>query len=462
MFLIIKKNKQIKRPPVPNGGHAPKYKENSGNMIIPRYKRECKPNSLLREYQIPRVAQALEILTKHKIAYYVAETRTGKTLMSLSTAQMYGASDVLFVTKKKAIPEVKNDFDFLKPNFGITITNYEALHRIHKRSDFDLIIADEAHTLGGYTDPLNPSKRVTDIKVFCKNKPVILLSATPSPESFSTLFYEFHISDFSPWAKYETFKEWAKDYVDVKIKRVPHPCNDYSHAKKDMILKDISKMKITLTQKESGFKFEIQEKVIQCPVPTSIKDLFSKLTKDRFLIISNQDITADTPAKKKSKAHQLSSGSLITDTREYLVLSTYKVQHLKKIIDIKEIKKPIVFYKYKSEFGLLQSFFWETITSNPVEFQSSEKSMFSAQYISGREGIRLDSGDAVFFFSPDFAYLSYEQAKNRLQDMTRETAPSLYWLLGLDVDRSIMETVKKKKDYTASHFKKEFLKDGKR
>lgn len=57
----------------------------------------------LRNYQKEIAAKAQAILKRHKIVLLAAEVRTGKTLMALETARLYGAKHVLFLTKKIAI-----------------------------------------------------------------------------------------------------------------------------------------------------------------------------------------------------------------------------------------------------------------------------------------------------------------------------------------------------------------------
>jgi len=413
---------------------------------------------ILRDYQKQVVDLAHCIIAKKKLVYIAAETRTGKTLMALRISDLRDSKSVLFVTKKRAIKSIKKDYKLLKPNFKLTVINYESLHKLTTH-DFDLVIIDEAHTLGAFP---KASQRTRRLQAICINKPIIFLSATPTPESFSSLYHELSISSFSPWRQYKNFYHWARDYVNIKKQFInTHNFTIYTEAKKEKVLADFEPLRVSLTQKEAGFNFEIDEQIINCPVPDQIQKYFDDLRKNDFLIIDEKEITADSPAKKKSKVHQLSSGSLITDTREHLLISTYKAKYLDVFMRSKNIKKAIVFYKYKSELELLKGYFYPWIVTDPEVFQrcdQCDRVIFTAQYLSGREGIRLDTSDAVFFFSPDFAYLSYEQAKNRLQDLDREKTPVLYWMMGLPVDRSIMDTVKNKDDYTATHFKREFLK----
>ena len=119
---------------------------------------------ILRKYQEEIAEQGLAILSKYKIVYLSMEVRTGKTLTALSIAERYGAKNVLFLTKKKAVENgtIQNDYNLLAPSYSITITNNESLHKI--TGTFDLLISDEHHRcLIGET--LVNNTKIKDIKI---------------------------------------------------------------------------------------------------------------------------------------------------------------------------------------------------------------------------------------------------------------------------------------------------------
>lgn len=97
----------------------------------------------LRDYQIDIANRALNILTDKKIVYISAEVRTGKSLMALETAKLFGAKRVLFLTKKKAISSIEDDYRDFRYTFDLIVINDESMHKIE--GDFDLVIHDEHH-----------------------------------------------------------------------------------------------------------------------------------------------------------------------------------------------------------------------------------------------------------------------------------------------------------------------------
>ena len=66
-------------------------------------------NFKLRDYQQKFSVQGLEILKKHKILILNMEVRTGKTHTTLDIGKNY--NNVLFITKKKAIQSVLDDYE---------------------------------------------------------------------------------------------------------------------------------------------------------------------------------------------------------------------------------------------------------------------------------------------------------------------------------------------------------------
>ena len=118
----------------------------------------------LRDYQKDIIIKGSEILKTYKFLYLAMEVRTGKTLTSLGIAEKVGAKKVLFVTKKKAMSSIVNDYELQNPNFHLSVINYESLHTIMYDEDWDLVILDEAHSCF-VAGTLVDGKKIEDISV---------------------------------------------------------------------------------------------------------------------------------------------------------------------------------------------------------------------------------------------------------------------------------------------------------
>lgn len=404
----------------------------------------------LRDYQERISTEAAAKLKQYGMCYLAMECRTGKTLTALATAIRYGASSVLFLTKLKAIGSIHDDSARLSPGYTLEVTNYESCHKCAGR--YDLIILDEAHCLGAYP---KPSKRTEHVKRLCKGLPVLYLSGTPSPESYSQLFHQFWVSEFSPFAEYPNFYKWAKaGYVDVREKRVNgYRINDYSHADKAMIDEAAGHLFMTYTQEEAGFFTDIEEYALECPMLTGTAQIMRILKRNKVYYFADAPVLGDTPAKLMGKLHQLSGGTVITEDGAHRILDRSKALYLRNRFAGQKIA---VFYVYQSELDLLRSVFPQW-TDSPEEFQQSGDLVFISQIRRAREGVRLDTADAIIFYNLEFSYLSYEQGRNRIMSKERATPAKVYFLISdCGIDRDILEAVRNKQDFTASYYRRKY------
>lgn len=404
----------------------------------------------LRDYQIDISDRAALCLQQHGIAYLAMEVRTGKTITAFETIRKMGFLTVLFVTKKKAIASIVSDYQHFKNLFACTVINFESVTKVH--GTFDIVVIDEAHSLGKLG---KPSKRVKDLIKFTKNVPILYLSATPSPENWSQLYHQFYVSSFSPFKDCSNFYKFAHKYVDIKKKRVyGNEINDYSHARIEEIEPLIKHLFFTQTQKESGFTEMISETIIYCEMSSGQKYLIEKLKKDKIYEgKTGVVILADSSVKLQSKVHQICSGTVIDENGTYHIISNTKALAIK---DYFKNQKIAIFYKFKAELELLKNVFinW---TDSPEYFQSNKDSTFLGQFLSAREGTRLDTADALVMFQIDFSYLSYAQTRGRIVSKERIKDAKLYWVFSKDgLEEKVYKCVCKKKDFTNRHFKKEY------
>ncbi len=404
----------------------------------------------LRDYQIDISDKASQSLRDHKIAYLCCETRTGKTIIAMETIKKYGAKNVLFVTKLKAIPSIVSDYQSYVNDFECTVINYDSLHKV--QGSFDLVVCDESHSLSAFP---KQSKRVKDIKRLTLGLPIIYLSATPSPESFSQLYHQFYISSFSPFAQYKNFYHWAKVFVDVKVQYLyGRTVNDYSGARIKDIEPFVKHLFFSQTQVDSGFENRIEESVIYVPMSEGQKILINRINKDGvFTGRTGATILADTAVKKMSKIHQICSGTVKDEAGIGHVLTSAKAEKIKEMFAGKKIA---VFYHFVAEFEMLKAVFpnWTAI---PEEFQADNEKTFLGQFVSSREGVRLDTAFAIIFINIPYSFLSYEQGRNRIVSKERTEKARLYWVFAEDgIEEKIYKVLKSKKDYTSFHYKKDF------
>jgi superfamily II DNA or RNA helicase len=406
----------------------------------------------LRDYQEEISTEAAKLLEWAKIAYLALEVRVGKTVTALATAKKYGATSVLFVTKKMAIGSIEKDYKAYNPGFALTVINYEQLHNLE--TSFDLIIIDEAHSIGQY--PIR-ARRTNLLKKICAEKPIIYLSGTPTPEAYTQIYHQLWVSSFSPFKAYINFYKWAKEFVHIKKKYLyGRELNDYSNANKAKIEEHIKHLFITYTQGDAGFGQQIKEEVIKVRMRPVTYKVANNLIANRVVIGKRgNELVADTEVKLMQKLHQIYSGTVKDETGQALCFDNSKVDFIAHHFRGKRIA---IFYKFVAEGQMLAQQFGDRVTTSPEEFNCSEDKIFISQIQSGREGINLSTADCIVMLNIDFSAVSYMQARARLQSKERVKEAKIFWVFSEGgIEDKIYKAVIGKQDYTLSWFRKDFL-----
>ena len=399
---------------------------------------------ILRDYQIEIAKNAAEKLKSLKIIYFAMQTRTGKTLTALQTAQNLNVRNVLFLTKKKAVQNIISDYHSFDFNFRLTVTNYEQADKY--TPEFDMVIVDEASNLGAYP---KPSLRTKMIKELVGDNYLVLMSATPSSESYSMLFHQFWISEFSPFRFYKNFYRWADDFVTVIQKKFNGVrINDYSRANKEKIMEVLNDYFITFTQEQAGFNQEVFEKIQHVKMKDSTYNLIKVLLRDRIY----KDIICDSPVKLQSKTHQIFSGTVKNEDGTHIKFDDSKINYIKEHYKGKKIA---IYYMFIAEGEMLKANF--DTTDDYVEFNNSVDKVYISQLQSGSMGIDLRTADYLLMYNIHFSSTIYWQVRNRIQSKDRTTVPMVHWIFSENgIEDKVYKAVVEKKNYTVSYYKRDY------
>ncbi|RQO79163.1 hypothetical protein DBR40_05440 [Pedobacter sp. KBW01] len=447
---------------------------------------------ILRDYQIANAKKGIEILQERHLVYLQCEVRTGKTLMALEIAKIGGYGNVLFATKKKAISSIQKDYDDFGYKFDITIINDESLHTVV--GDFDLVIHDEHHRFGSFPKPGIATKK---FKERFSHLPMIFLSGTPHPESYSQVYHQFWISNFSPFAEFKNFYKWfaglefVKTEFDLGYGMVANYSNNedtiykfYSiqlrklnkkdpkytdkqieikvnqtksiaamHKANAKLMRIIDPYLIKQTQAEAGFTSSVNEKVIYCKMQDITYKLINKLKKDKVVRGKDEVILGDTAVKCMGKVHQLSSGTIKFESGNSAIIDDSKARFIRDKFTSYKIG---IFYKFQSELDMLKQVYGDKLCTDLDTFNATDKNI-ALQIVSGREGISLSKADYLVYINIDFSSLSYWHSRDRLTTMDRKNN-DIFWVFAEGgIEDYVYNAVIKKKDYTSSVFKKDFL-----
>ena len=404
-----------------------------------------------RDYQKDIISRGIGILKPHRFLYLAMEVRTGKTLTSLGICEKLHIKKVLFITKKKAISSIKNDYELLQPEFELEVINYESLHKV-RQTGWDVVICDEAHGMGAFPKPSGRSKKVSRL-VYRSNPYVILLSGTPTPEAYSQMYHQVHFIPRNPFATYKNFYQFANNYVSVVKKKIGGMyINDYSKGS-IKIIEHMSPYTINFSQKDAGFVVETKENVLEVEIKQSTTDLIKKLKRDLVVEGESEVILADTSVKLMTKVHQLCSGTIKFESGNSMVLDLSKAEFIKQKFKGKKIG---IFYKFKQELNAIKEVFGNDICTDLDCFNTTNKNI-ALQIVSGREGISLRKAECLVYYNIDFSATSYWQSRDRMTTKDR-LKNNIYWIFSKGgIEKDIYKAVVKKKDYTLTHFKRDFV-----
>ena len=413
----------------------------------------------LRDYQKDISSQGADILFEKGFLYLSMQVRTGKTLTAMATCNKLverGVFEhpvsVLFLTKKKAISGIEKDIEgFGSPLLDVEVINYESIHKRGKKC-WDIVVCDEAHGLGAFP---KPSKRARDVAAVIKacGSYVILLSGTPTPESYSQIYHQVYAIPKNPFSAYKNFYDFARTFVRVTSRRINgYEVKDYSDASSGVV-DMMSPYTISFTQEQAGFNSNIEEHVLACDMSDATKALIKDLKRDKVKETEFGTILCDTSVKFMSKMHQICSGTVICEDGSAIVINDDKARFIKERFKGKKIG---IFYKFKAELTALKGVFGHTLTTEISEFNGSDKNI-ALQIVSGREGISLREADALVYYNIDFSATSYWQSRDRMTTLDRRDN-KVYWVFSVGgIEYKIYQAVVKKKDYTVYHFRNDYF-----
>lgn len=307
------------------------------------------------------------------------------------------------------------------------------------------------HNCGAFPKPSNRAIAVKNL--IAKNKSrVILLSGTPTPESYSQMYHQVYGIPNNPFSEFKNFYRFCDVYVKLKERKINGlMIRDYSEGL-ETIIEKMKPYMINYTQAEAGFNAKTTEEVLEVELKESTYKLIDRLKRDLVVEGKQEVILADTPVKLMMKMHQLYSGTVKFESGNSMIIDDSKAVFIHDNFCNYKIG---IFYKFKEELAVLKNVFGDDLTTELSVFEDTNKSI-ALQIVSGREGISLKQADFLVYYNIDFSATSYWQSKDRMTTKDR-LENKVYWVFAKKgIENEIYKAVTKKKDYTVSHFKNDF------
>lgn len=224
------------------------------------------------DHQVAIADEAYKVLSEYGLVYLAMLERTGKTLTSILLAEKSNRTNVLVITKKKALDGWEETLSQYKGDgeTHFTVTNYHGIHTRYKTpkgrtqyrlkykpSDYDLIILDEAHSYMSAYPKVGVMWK--SVRKLCEGKPIIYLSATPNAQGYQLLFNQFRLSDWSPFIQYANFYKWFSTYGIPDKVRTSYGLQETYKKSKSEVWDVVKHLFITYTREELGFKYEPED-----------------------------------------------------------------------------------------------------------------------------------------------------------------------------------------------------------
>jgi len=408
------------------------------------------------QHQLEIADKATSILKENRLVYLACSPRVGKTIASLITCDRMNYKSVLFVTKAKAISSVKKDLKLCGFSFDFDIVSHAGLHKATEQ--YDCIIIDEAHAFGSFTQG-KQSKRSIQLEELARDKDAIYLSGTPSPEDYLQVYHQFKISSYSPFEE-PTFWEFIKNYGTIEqVYQRGHTVNLFKNTKPQLILDKIKPLMVCYSREDAGFEesADLEEHEEFVAMNEQTNNFLYWLENDGYISdLQGHYLKPKDKNGRLTKAVQIASGTVKTDSGESLTIDNSKALRIKQIAGNKKI---IIFYSYKQELSMLKEVF-PNYTLSADEFQEGKYSVMLAQIISQREGVDMSAADLLFFLTVPFSSVSMQQGIARILNKNRTKKAVVYWMLNKPTPyiKSIgdiaLRCVRNKQKFTATYFEK--------
>lgn len=392
----------------------------------------------LTPIQTKALSLCTPILEAHKFVYLVLPPRRGKTRVGLALS----SGSVLVVTKKNAIGGWKSEA--MAVGVDIVVINYESLHKVPSQT-WDTVILDEGHVLGAY--PVSAKKVLEVYKI--KRDRTVILSATPFAESISQLFHQLRSGRSGLWLEFKNFYDWHRNYGIASTRYMYNRVvADYSKCQ-EVVLDEFREVSVTLEDR-GAFKEPIETLIEGSIMDSEVYDL---LVNDNYVERGGWEVLADTVLKIAQKCHQVTGGTLITESGDAILLDGGgKVDLCRNACS--GYSKIVVFYVYAAEKVLLRDQLGLNVVDSLEELSTCSNGVFLAQYKAFSEGIDMSMADTLIIYSMSFSTTNYLQARDRMNRLDRLEAMPVQYLVTSGIDLKIYETVVlKNKDFKARMFK---------
>ncbi len=343
----------------------------------------------------------------------------------------------------------------------VAVVNYEATWRdplLQAIRDWkpDMIICDESQRIK--THDAQQSRTIHELGKIAPYR--LILSGTPINNNPLDIYSQYKFADPAIFGtSYYAFRNRYAVMGGFEGKQI------VAYKNLDELKQKIHSISFRVTKADALDLPDTVDQVLYCQLEPKARSAYDKLFKDSVAKLSNErTISASNVLSQLLRLSQLTGGYVGDDTGRLTQASKAKMQTLDETLDdlLDAGKKTVIFARFTPEIQAITELAKQKKT-NPAMIDGSVSmgmrgeevarfqkdpncKVFVAQIQSAGLGITLTAADTAVFYSLDFSYANYEQARARIHRLGQRNTCTYVHLLAQDtVDEKIMAALKAKK-----------------
>lgn len=402
---------------------------------------------------------------------------TGKTMVAIAIAgHHYLQQDslrVLVICPKAVKPVWPRElhkhagFDFCVgmdqppegPGAQFWVTNYDRVKREQRRIQKwkpDLIILDESHRI--------KNRKATRTKAVCSLRSRLRLALTGSPigKCITEAWSQYNFIKKDVFGSYTSFRDKylrMGGYMGYKV---------IGYKNEDEFADKLHSLAFRVTKDECLDLPPLTYQRLYVEPDRNTKKVYSELDLNFFSEVEGEEVSVDREATKQMKLRQIVGGMVRTDGQEVVHVSNLKSDTLGELLEDRANDKTVIFFSFSHEIAIAQKI-CEKLGMGYLTLQGStpekERQVFEdrfqqdlsvkvalIQVQTGAEGMTLTAADVAVFYSPTFSFISYTQARDRINRMGQLRPTTIIFIIMVGtVDERVVDVLESNRQLTDTY-----------
>jgi len=434
----------------------------------------------LRGYQ----RRAVEAALPHNGFALFPEPRTGKCLISFAIANEKSPDWCIIICPKGAIRVWQEQIKKHLTKFEQVLVKYRILSYGQfvserktwfkwargQRKYLNMLIVDESHYIKA-----KGSKRSMAVRHFAMYlKYRLILTGTPIAQGLQDAWAQFDCIDAVATGKYEAYvDEKGKNRRREIIQRdlfgrwddFDYRYLEWGGFKKKKIIGYRNEEEFNRLFHSRSFRITLREARMEEDRPlkirrvkryfeldTATRNLYQGMQEQLEVEVNRVKVRVANVLACCMKLQQMTGGCLLPPSGMPLAIGSEKVEALARIVEAElKHKKFVVVCRFLHEIERVKKLLIGACRKTVKVVKGGEP--FNGRFdtdsvvLQVQSGIAVDmsAADATVFFSTDYSYLNYEQARFRILDYNKHQATFFYLLARGTIDEDIYESVTRKK-----------------